>query len=128
MSTLEIVVVLSGLFLGYWIVSRFLLGGTSARASAAASAQNRARETARNEKTTSASWDKILGVSPDASIDVSPDASIDEIRRAYKLLISQYHPDKVASLGDELKDLAEHKSKEITQAYREALRMRGEEV
>jgi len=120
MSTLEIVVVLSGLFLGYWIVSRFLLGGTSARASAAASAQNRARETARNEKTTSASWDKILGVSPNASID--------EIRRAYKLLISQYHPDKVASLGDELKDLAEHKSKEITQAYREALRMRGEEV
>jgi len=49
----------------------------------------------------------------------------EEIRRAYRVLMSQYHPDKVAALGDELKEVAERKSKEITLAYREAMQARG---
>jgi DnaJ-domain-containing protein 1 len=39
--------------------------------------------------------------------------------------MSQYHPDKVASLGRELRELAESKSKEISVAYQEALVARG---
>ena len=44
------------------------------------------------------------------------------IKAAYRKLIVQYHPDKVASLGDELKALAEKKSKQITVAYNECLK------
>jgi DnaJ-domain-containing protein 1 len=41
-----------------------------------------------------------------------------EIKRAYKKRMSEYHPDKVANLGDELRQLAERKSKELNEAYR----------
>jgi len=48
---------------------------------------------------------------------LSRGASPEEIRRAYYALIAQYHPDKVAQLGPELRDLASEKSKEINRAY-----------
>lgn len=35
--------------------------------------------------------------------------------------MSQYHPDKVASLGPELRDLCERKTKEINTAYDQAM-------
>ncbi|HEX3072347.1 MAG TPA: J domain-containing protein [Ignavibacteriales bacterium] len=40
-----------------------------------------------------------------------------QIRRKYLELISKYHPDKVQDLGDELIQLAEHKAKQINEAY-----------
>jgi len=49
------------------------------------------------------------------------DASAEDVRAAYRRLIGQYHPDKVAALGQELRDLAERKSAEITVAYQDAL-------
>jgi DnaJ like chaperone protein len=60
-------------------------------------------------------------------LQVAPAASAAEIRDAYKHLVSKYHPDKVDSLGQELKDLAGKKTQEITAAYREGMRARGEE-
>lgn len=54
-------------------------------------------------------------------LEIARDANADEIRDAYRRLISQYHPDKVAALGRELQELAEAKSKAITIAYQEAL-------
>lgn len=62
-------------------------------------------------------WPKVL--------NVRSDASVEEIRAAYDTLISQYHPDKLATLGAELRELAERKSREVTAAYQEALRSRG---
>ena len=41
--------------------------------------------------------------------------------------MSEYHPDKVASLGKEIRELAERKSKEINAAYRDALFANGVE-
>ncbi|CAM2139633.1 Heat shock protein DnaJ domain protein [Pararobbsia alpina] len=41
----------------------------------------------------------------------------DELRTAYRQRMSQYHPDKVASLGPEFRELAEQKSKEINGAF-----------
>ncbi|MBW1799708.1 MAG: DnaJ domain-containing protein [Deltaproteobacteria bacterium] len=44
-------------------------------------------------------------------------ASIDEIKTAYKALAHKYHPDKVSHLGEEFRDLAENRFKEIQAAY-----------
>jgi DnaJ-like protein len=41
----------------------------------------------------------------------------EEIRQRYRDLAKQYHPDRVADLGPELKETAERKMKEINQAY-----------
>ncbi|SMD04101.1 Protein of unknown function [Desulfocicer vacuolatum DSM 3385] len=55
--------------------------------------------------------------SPHDILGVSPDATPGEIREAYITLAKQYHPDKVAHLGEELQILAEKRFKEIQQAY-----------
>jgi hypothetical protein len=63
---------------------------------------------------------KVLGVLPDASAD--------EMRRAYYKKLMQYHPDRVETLGSELKQLAETRTKELNRAYeiaREARRCYG---
>ena len=56
-------------------------------------------------------------------LKVSRQASQKEIREAYLELANQYHPDKVLHLGEEFKQLAENRFKEIQSAY-EALRVR----
>ncbi len=52
-------------------------------------------------------------------LGVNSNANTDEIKAAYKLKISEYHPDKVAHLGEELQRLAREKSDEINKAYEE---------
>ena len=54
---------------------------------------------------------KILGISRNATQD--------EIKKVYRQLANKYHPDKVQHLGDEFKELAENRFKEIQTAYRE---------
>jgi DnaJ like chaperone protein len=44
-------------------------------------------------------------------------ASQDEIKKAYRKLSMQYHPDKVRHLGEEFRAIAEDKMKEINAAY-----------
>ena len=39
------------------------------------------------------------------------------VKSAYRRLIAQYHPDKVATLAPEFRALAEEKSKELNAAY-----------
>jgi len=53
---------------------------------------------------------------------VNPSASAEEIKEAYRRRMAEYHPDKVATLGVELRALAEQKSKEINAAFIEAAR------
>ena len=50
-------------------------------------------------------------------LGVSKNASQDQIKSAYKSLVAKYHPDKVSHLGEEFKDLAEERFKEIQEAY-----------
>ena len=45
------------------------------------------------------------------------EASFEDVRRAYREHVKQYHPDKVAHLGAELRKLAEMKTKEFNAAY-----------
>jgi len=60
---------------------------------------------------------KILGVSPQASSE--------EIKKNYRELVKKFHPDKVAHLGDEFKELAEKKFKEIQEAYERVLQTKS---
>jgi len=57
-------------------------------------------------------------------LQVSENANLDEVTKSYKRLISQYHPDKVESLGEDLRALAERKSKQINSAYKIALNLK----
>jgi hypothetical protein len=54
-------------------------------------------------------------------LGVGPGASMDEIKQAYRRLANQYHPDKVAHLGEEFRVLAESRFKEIHKAYQKLL-------
>jgi DnaJ like chaperone protein len=56
------------------------------------------------------------------TLEVDSNASLEEIKAAYKRKISQYHPDKVSSLGPEFTPIAEKKTKQINSAYAEAVR------
>jgi preprotein translocase subunit Sec63 len=103
MTANEIAVSVVALLLGYWIVAALF--------------ERKPKPPAEEPQPTGGSWHYVL--------NIEANASVEDIKSAYQRLISQYHPDKVASLGQELRELAESKSKEITVAYREAMRSRG---
>ena len=50
-------------------------------------------------------------------LGVGRDASPEEIKRAVRRLANKYHPDKVGHMGDEFRELAERRFKEIQEAY-----------
>ena len=50
-------------------------------------------------------------------LGIPSSASSETIQAAYKARMSEYHPDKVAHLGEELQELAHRKALEIQQAY-----------
>ncbi len=50
-------------------------------------------------------------------LGIDKNATEQEIRAAYRKLVKQYHPDRVAGLGKEFQDLANKKFIEIKEAY-----------
>lgn len=52
-----------------------------------------------------------------ATLGLDPGASMEEIKKAYRKLSMKYHPDKVRHLGEEFREIAEQKMKEINSAY-----------
>ena len=54
-----------------------------------------------------------------AALGITPEASPAEIKRAYRKLISQSHPDKLASRGlpESMRAVAEERSRELNAAY-----------
>ena len=57
--------------------------------------------------------------SPWRTLGISVGASRTRIKGAYRQMIQKYHPDRVAAVGTEIRQLAEKKAKEINQAYEE---------
>jgi hypothetical protein len=59
-------------------------------------------------------WFEVLGVQPTAPIE--------EIKMAYHQRARQYHPDRVQGLGQEFREIADRKMKELNLAYQCGLR------
>lgn len=60
---------------------------------------------------------KVLGINPNATDE--------EVRKAYRKMVIQHHPDKVAHLGDDVKEAATKKLQEINKAKEMIFQARG---
>jgi preprotein translocase subunit Sec63 len=66
--------------------------------------------------------DDVPGWDPYVVLGVTRGASRDEIVRAYREQLKLYHPDRVADLGPELRQVAHQKTVELQRAYAELTR------
>lgn len=62
---------------------------------------------------------------PYAVLGIGHDAGDSEIKRAYRRLMSQHHPDKLGDVPDEIKRRAEERAREINAAYEQIKSQRG---
>ncbi|HPI66496.1 MAG: J domain-containing protein [Burkholderiaceae bacterium] len=127
MTSTEIIVIVGGLLLGYWIVaSLFNKKPVSSTTNSNNSSKDEPQENRSHaeepdhnnsgeEEYIPTSWFRIL--------EVSQSATKEQIVTAYKQKIRQYHPDKVAQMGAEIRALAEFKSKQINAAYDYAMKL-----
>lgn len=60
---------------------------------------------------------KVLGINPDATDD--------EVRKAYRKMVLENHPDRVASLGADIREAATRKLQEINEAKDAIFKARG---
>jgi DnaJ like chaperone protein len=62
-----------------------------------------------------------------AVLGVSESAGDDEVKKAYRKLMSQHHPDKLVAKGlpEEMMEMAKRKTQEIQAAYEQVKRARG---
>lgn len=124
----EIMAIVGGLIVGYYVITRIInyVSFKPAKSNGSNNAGNNAQsneswekspgnDTPKSEDSLSTSWFHIL--------EVSENASREQIVAAYKQKISKYHPDKVAQMGFEIRDLAEKKSRQINAAYDKAMKL-----
>ena len=58
-------------------------------------------------------------------LEISPSATNDEVRAAYRKLALKHHPDRVATLGEDIKKAAEEKFQQINNAKERIYKARG---
>ena len=118
MNPAEILVSVICLIVGYWLVNTLMQKGPTVRGGEGGKAPPPGVSSAPPSGATPApqasAWYEVLGVSRNATHA--------EVAAAYRQRISEYHPDKVARMGDEIRAVAERKSKQINGAYTEALK------
>jgi DnaJ-class molecular chaperone len=51
-------------------------------------------------------------------LDIAVTASAEEVKRAFRLQIARYHPDKVQHLGQEFLEMGAERAAQLTEAYR----------
>lgn len=59
------------------------------------------------------------------ALEIEPSVTDEEVKRAYRRMAMKYHPDKVASAGEEVKQAATEKFRAINEAYEEIKKQRG---
>lgn len=62
---------------------------------------------------------------PYVVLGITHEAEPRDIKRAYRKLMSQHHPDKLGNVPDELKQRAESRAREINAAYERIKSERG---
>ncbi len=115
----ETAVIVVGAFLGYWVIDALLnkksvnnasskpVGSHTAEATpVAAHHDNGSRD---YEEYIANNWHSILGVHEDADKE--------KIISAYQQLLAECHPDTIAQMGEEFRELAASKSRKIKDAY-----------
>ncbi len=60
-----------------------------------------------------------------AVLGIGKDATDDEVRKAYRKMALQFHPDRVATLGDDVKEAAQKKFQKINNAKDRIYKARG---
>ena len=60
-----------------------------------------------------------------AVLEIKESATDDEVRQAYKRMVVKHHPDRVASLGEDVRATAEKKMREINEAKELIYKARG---
>lgn len=58
-------------------------------------------------------------------LEIEPSASDEEVKKAYRKMAIKFHPDKVASLGEEVQKGAKEKFQKVLQAYENIKKQRG---
>jgi DnaJ like chaperone protein len=58
-------------------------------------------------------------------LEIDSTVSDDELKKAYRKMAMKYHPDKVATLGDEVKKAAHEKFQKLNEAYEKIKKERG---
>ncbi len=58
-------------------------------------------------------------------LETTPDANEEELKKAYRKMAVKYHPDKVAHLGEDVKNAATEKFQKVQAAYEEIKKQRG---
>jgi hypothetical protein len=109
MTLVEFVTLVAGGVLGFGVVYRVM---TPAPPPPASPAGRAAPPPPAASDAAAPHWSQVL--------EVARDAPLATVREAYKRQMSLYHPDKVASLGPDLRELAEEKSKAIAAAWQQA--------
>ncbi len=79
--------------------------------------QESKQQAAQNDTDKLAEAYKVLGVSPSASND--------EVKAAFRKMALKHHPDRVATLGEDVKKAAERKFQEINNAKERIFKARG---
>lgn len=111
MSRADMVVIIACAVSGYLLVKAWMKWRGDSSSDSSPYSPNR-RD---SEAVTLSNWYRILGVREDAKKD--------EIVAAWKRRISEYHPDKVARMGEEIREVAARKSQQINAAYEMGMRL-----
>jgi DnaJ like chaperone protein len=89
------------------------------------------KEVARYMQMQDAEVDSLLNLGGDSLeeaykvLEISPDATDQEVRTAYRQLALKHHPDRVATLGEDVKKAAEEKFQQINNAKEKIYKARG---
>ncbi|MDR2511306.1 MAG: molecular chaperone DjiA [Bacteroidales bacterium] len=58
-------------------------------------------------------------------LQILPDVSNDEVKKAYRKMAMKYHPDKLNTLGEDIKKTGEKKFRAVQEAYNHIKNLRG---
>lgn len=108
----------------------YLVGIANADGNVSAEEKNLLLQIARNLGLNMSDAESILSmfapkIDPYKVLEIESTATDDEVRKAYRRMAMKFHPDKVETLGEEVRKAAEEKFKNIQDAYEHIKKERG---